>query len=168
LFGKYLEKEIIEDPNYINKMKLSLCMKHERFCHILVSINIFTGNLEGSPEEYLYFEEKSKIMLVTDGKKESENAFKYLISHNDDFLNFLHSPPENINYEQFFNFEIWIDNTMLLLYYLYRDYFEENNQISKKNSNRKKDGNNASKTLKICRDNYCDIFKEEKKLSKDP
>ena len=168
LFGKYLEKEIIEDPNYINKMKLSLCMKHERFCHILVSINIFTGYLEGSPEEYLYFEEKSKIMLVTDGKNESGNAFEYLISHNYDFLNFLHSPPENINYEQFFNFEIWIDNTMLLLYYLYRDYFEENNQISKKNSNGNKDGNNASKTLKICRDNYCDIFKEEKKLSKDP
>ena len=171
LYGKYLEKEIIEDPNYIYKMKLSITMKHERFFHILFSINIFTGNLDGSPEEYLYFEEKSEIMLVIEGQKESENGFEYLISKNFDFLNFIDSSPKNINFEQFFDFKIWIDNTMLVLYYLYNNYIKGKNSLSKENPNGKndvKDDINENKTLKICRDNYCDIFKEEKRLKKCP
>ena len=172
LFGKYLEKEIIEDPNLIHKMKLSLSMKHERFCHILVLINIFTGNLKGSPEEYLFFEGKTKIKLVTDEKKESGNAFEYLISQNFDFLNFLRSPPKNINYKEFFDPKIWVDNNMDDLYELYLRSIERKNVkelLENKNSNRKDDDHEDSykdDNLKICRDNYCDIFKEKKKLSK--
>ena len=152
-------------------------MKHERFCHTLVSINIFTGNMVGSPREYLDFEEKSKIELVTKGKQESGNAFEYLITRDIDFIKFLKNPPKIYNYKIFFSFHIWINNNMDELFEVYKNLSynkiivkshnskvsekEENDKINRNISKKDKisdDNDNISKTLKICKNDYSDIF----------
>ena len=122
LFGDFKkERNIDNDPNYYQRMILSINMKHERFCHTLVSINIFTGNMVGSPREYLDFEEKSKIKLIAKGKEESENAFEYLITRDIDFIKFQKNPPKIYNYKIFFSFQIWINNTMDELFEVYKN-----------------------------------------------
>ena len=169
IFGNFFETENIDDPNFVQRMKLSLNMKHERFCHTLVSINIFTGNLKGSPEEYLDFEEKTKIKLVTNKKQESGNAFEYMITKNFEFLNFLHSPPNDINFKEFFKVDNWIGNTLDKLYILYLSYIKKNKSDDlpkKREKNDESEEDYGYNSLKICRDNYCDIFKEKNFLMK--
>ena len=181
LFGDFKkERNIDNDPNYYQRMILSMNMKHERFCHTLVSINIFTGNIVGSPGEYLDFEEKSKIELVTKGKQESGNAFEYLITRDIDFIKFLKNPPKIYNYKIFFSFHIWINNTMDELFEVYKNLSynktivkrhnskvsekEENDKINRNISKKDKisdDNDNISKTLKICKNDYCDIFSKK-------
>ena len=184
LFGDFQrERKIDNDPNYYQRMLLSMNMKHERFCHTLVSINIFTGNIIGSPREYLDFEEKSKIELVTNGKQESGNAFEYLITRDIDFIGFLKNPPKKYNYKDFFKFNIWINNTMDELYEVYKNLSyikvivkqpkskvfkkKENNKINESISKKDKindDNDNISKAIKICKNDYCDIFKKKDKF----
>ena len=170
LFGNLKEeRKIEEDPNYVQRFVLSMNMKHERFCHTLASINIFTGNLKGSPEEYLDFERKTKIKLISNKKQESENAFEYLITRNESFINFLHFPITNNNFEKFLNINIWTDNTMATLNELIKEFIEKSiykkKIINGKNKSKKKEKNeskiNDSKHLKICKNNYCDIFKRK-------
>ena len=184
LFGDFKkERSIRNDKNYYQRMILSMNMKHERFCHTLISNNIFTGNIAGSPREYLDFEEKSKIELVTKRKKESENAFEYLITKNIDFIRFLRNPPKIYNYERFFNYRIWISNTMDNLYEEYKKllnnkivYIKKNSKvfkkevkdksninISKKDKNSDDSDDYISKALKICKNDYCDIFTKNDK-----
>ena len=181
LFGELLEIDHIAiDPNYLIRLKLSTCIKHERFCHTLVSINIFTGNLKGSPEEYLDFQNKKKVKLVTKGHQESGNAFEYLITKDSDFLDFLRSPPENLNFKEFFDYKLWIDTTMDELYELYLKLYKKiknnekkilspgHNLTSQNNENEYSDSEeifNQSK-MKICKNDYCDIFKEQNSSKK--
>ena len=190
LFGDFKkERSIHNDQNYYQRMILSMNMKHERFCHTLLSINIFTGNIVGSPREYLDFEEKSKIELVSKGKKESGNAFEYLITRDIDFIQFLRNPPKIYNYERFFNNQIWISNTMYYLYIEYKKllntkivYIKKNSKVLKKEVKDKSNLNISkkdkisddnddsddsddiiSKTLRICKNDYCDIFAKKDK-----
>ena len=168
LFGNFKEERTIEeDPNFVQRFILSMNMKHERFCHTLVSINYFTGNLKVFPEEYLDFKRKTKIELVSDKRQESGNAFEYLITRNKSFIHFLRFPITTNNLEKFFDVNIWVNNTMEHLNELIKEFIDEFiykkkkiNKIneSKTQKNDESKGNN-SKPLKICVNNYCDIFK---------
>ena len=169
IFGEFLKiNEVKDDPNYVLTLKLSTSMKHERFTHTLVSINIFTGNLKGSPEEYLDFQNGTKLELVTDGKQESGNAFEYLLTRDIDFSMFLHSPPVNPKLKQFFDYNLWIESTMSGLNDLYLKIIDENKKNETNNSpnvpNRNK--NIGYSTQKVCGDNYCDIFKNNNNSNK--
>ena len=179
LFGDFKrERKIDNDPNYYQRMLLSMNMKQERFCHTLVSINICTGNTVGFPREYLDFEEKSKIEFTTNGKQESGNAFEYLITRDIDFIGFLKNPPKKYNYKEFFNFNIWINNTMDELFEVYKNLSfikivvkQPNSKVFKKKENNKinesiskNDNDNISKIIKICKDDYCDIFTKKDKF----
>ena len=170
LFGNFKkERKIEEDPNFNQRFILSMNMKHERFCHTLVSINIFTGNLKGSPEEYLDFENKTKIKLVSDDKHESGNAFEYLITRNKYFIHFLRFPIYHKNLEKFLDVNIWTKNTMAELNVLINEFIENYiykrkkiNKLDKSKKQKKDDSEfNSSKNLKICKNNYCDIFKKK-------
>ena len=186
IFGKFLENlETKFDKNYTQRIKLSCVMKHERFCHTLVSINIFTGNLKGSPEEYLYFENKNKIELVIGGVQESGGAFEYLVVQNIKFWEFLNSGNQNVNYEDFFNINLWTDNTMKELYDLYlrltgkdddngsgllipklsakMNIYDSQVKYKKggKNQGEDNEGENNYSIIKICRNKYCDKFQEK-------
>ena len=164
LFDKALKNDNINDPNYLYKMRLSIIMKHERFYHTLVAINIFTGNLKGSPEEYLFFEEKAKIELVTNKKQESGNAFEFLITKNANFLNFLLSPPKNFNFKEFFDFKLWTENYTEGLNNLYEKCLniQENKEINKIEKNNEDEDCSFEEynPCKICTNDYCDILKE--------
>ena len=131
IFGKYLKfRSINHDNYYTNRLKLSTTMKHERFTHTLVSINIFTGNLDGSPMEYINFHDNTVIELITKQMPESGNAFEFLITKDKNFIEFLKNPPKNIKVSSFFDYTYWIGNTMGKLYELYEQL---NNKNEKKN-----------------------------------
>ena len=165
LFGNFKEeRKIEEDPNFVQRFILSMNMKYERFYHTLISINIFSGNLKGSPEEYLDFERKTKIELVSDKKQERGNAFEYLITRNKSFIHFLRFPITNNNLEKFLDVNIWTNNTMAQLNELIKGFIDEfiykKRKINESKTQKKdKSKVNDSKSLKICRNNYCDIFK---------
>lgn len=168
-------------------------MKHERFYKTLLSINLLTKNLKYPQKEYLNFKHKNKIKLLAGGLQESVDAFEYLIMQNGKFLDFLNSSNLSMNFQDFFNVNLWTDITMNDLNNLYLKFIEKdgNNQnklltqkesekildISNSQSKYKKQGKNQDEEddegeynypiIKICRNEYCDKFKDQNNEEND-